>query len=84
MKTLENEKGLDLKSCLNCVAIKKAIHFPFDNRQLCKICPCPNHAGKILRQNNIITLFNCANRKMHQAPKIKPKGAKKATTRRSK
>lgn len=73
MKTLENEKGLDLKPCLNCVACFGKLG-----------CPCHNHSGEILRQNNIITRFSCANRKMCQVPKIKRKGLKKPTVKRSK
>lgn len=70
MKTLKAEEGksLDLKPCLNCVSVwKRALgrHVP--------LCPCPNFSGERQSQDKgrTITLFNCENRQMPQAPKIK-------------
>lgn len=69
MKTLENEKGIDLKPCLNCQNVK-GFHF----------CPCPGFSGEMQQEKGkyggiLITLFNCENRRMHQTPtpKIKKK-----------
>ena len=78
MKTLENEKGLDLKPCLNCIPTERAIAIDpwplgWGSVEFLKICPCSNHSGEILRQNNIITIFSCENRKMHTQPKFKNK-----------
>lgn len=83
MKTLENEKGLTLKPCVNwlpplIIGSAKAVDY------YTKICPCSNHFGEILRQNNIITRFNCTNRKMRQAPKNKAKGSGGTPNERSK
>jgi len=83
MKTLKNEKGLDLKPCLNCGGSGFS---PFGNIRMddTLVCPCSNFSGEIQWEEGKITIFACENRKMHQPPKIKAKGVKKATMRRSK
>lgn len=78
MKTLKNEKGLDLKPCLSCVIIQTAVAkdpwpLGWGSVEFVEVCPCPNHAGEIQREGDKITLFRCENRKMHQPPKIKKK-----------
>lgn len=67
MKTLKNEKGLDLKPCLNCV-LSSGSRFSETY-----ICPCPNFSGEKLSDNDKIVSFRCENRKMHALPR-KPQG----------
>lgn len=76
MKTLRNPRGLDLKPCLNCIPYKISG----------RICPCFNFSGETLTEHGKIILFNCENRRMHQAPasKIKSKAPRGTLRRRSK